>query len=52
MPFQSQAQRKKFYAMASKGEISKETVDKWEKETGKKKLPRYARLKDAMKGGK
>jgi len=52
MPFKSEAQRKKFYLMAEKGEIPKETVKEWQKETGKKKLPRYARLKKHMSGDK
>ena len=40
MPFKSKAQRRKFYAMADKGEISDETVERWEDETPKgKKLP-------------
>lgn len=34
-PFKSEAQRRKFHAMAEKGEISKETVEKWESETPK-----------------
>lgn len=39
-PFKSQAQRRKFYAMANRGEISKKTVKEWESETPKnKKLP-------------
>jgi hypothetical protein len=47
MPFKSQAQRRKFYAMADKGEISKKTVEKWEDETPKgKKLPE--KVKKAM----
>lgn len=33
MPFKSEAQRRKFYAMAKDGEIPFETVRKWEKET-------------------
>jgi hypothetical protein len=38
--FQSQAQRRKFYAMEDSGEISKDTLDEWEGETPKgKKLP-------------
>lgn len=38
MPFKSQAQRRKFYAMEDRGEISKSTVDEWEAATprGKK----------------
>lgn len=40
MPFKSQAQRRKFYAMEDRGEISKSTVDEWEAATPKgKKLP-------------
>jgi hypothetical protein len=40
MPFKSQAQRRKFYAMEDRGEISKKTLNKWEDETPKgKKLP-------------
>lgn len=40
MPFKSKAQRRKFYAMADRGEISDETVEHWEDETPKgKKLP-------------
>lgn len=39
MPFKSQAQRRKFYAMANRGEISKSTVEHWESATGDKKLP-------------
>ena len=42
MPFKSQAQRKKFYALEREGKISRETLDKWESETGKKKLPEKA----------
>jgi hypothetical protein len=32
-PFRSEAQRRKFYAMAARGEISPATVAKWERET-------------------
>lgn len=42
MPFKSQAQRRKFYALEKEGKMSKETVDKWESETGKAKLPEKA----------
>jgi len=39
-PFKSEAQRRLFYAKASRGEISKATVKKWEGHTPKdKKLP-------------
>ena len=40
MPFKSQSQRRKFHAMADRGEISKKTVEEWEDATPKgKKLP-------------
>jgi len=32
-PFKSEAQRRKFYAMAARGEISQATLRKWERET-------------------
>ena len=35
MPFKSQAQRRKFYAMSNRGEISKATVKHWEDVTPK-----------------
>jgi hypothetical protein len=47
MPFKSKAQRRKFYAMADRGEISDATVERWEDETPKgKKLPE--RVKKAI----
>jgi len=41
MPFKSEAQRKKFYALYEEGKITKATLDKWESETAgeTKKLP-------------
>ena len=39
MPFKSQAQRRKFAELLVKGEISKETYEEWNRETGGKKLP-------------
>jgi len=33
MPFRSEAQRRKFYAMSERGEISKAKVAEYEKET-------------------
>jgi|GEM_PF-3581878 len=38
-PFKSKAQRRKFYAMAERGEISKKEVEEWEEATGNRKLP-------------
>lgn len=47
-PFKSQAQRRKFHAMAARGEISKKTVKKWEDHTPKgKKLPERIHRKSA-----
>ena len=40
MPFKSEAQRRKFYAMWKRGQISKATLEKWEKHTPKQKLPK------------
>lgn len=49
MPFKSDAQRRKFYAMEADGEISTATLKKWEKETPKgKDLPE--RVKNAEPG--
>jgi len=39
MPFKSQAQRRKFAELLVKGEISPETFEEWNRETGKQKLP-------------
>jgi hypothetical protein len=39
MPFKSQAQRRKFAELLVKGEISPETYEEWNRETGSKKLP-------------
>jgi len=48
-PFQSEAQRGKFYAMAEQGKISEETVEEWEHATPKgKKLPRKKKMNKAL----
>lgn len=39
MPFKSQAQRRKFAELLVAGEISPETYEEWNRETGRKKLP-------------
>jgi hypothetical protein len=39
MPFKSQAQRRKFAELLVKGEISPETFEQWNRETGGRKLP-------------
>lgn len=53
MPFKSQAQRRKFAELLVKGEISPETFEEWNRETGSRKLPeRAAKKKSAKKGRK
>ena len=39
MPFKSQAQRRKFAELLVKGEISPETFEEWNRETGGRRLP-------------
>ena len=47
MPFKSKAQRRKFAELLVKGEISEETFEEWNRETGSAKLPE--RVKPAKK---
>jgi hypothetical protein len=47
MPFKSKAQRRKFAELLMKGEISPETFEEWNRETGRAKLPE--RVKPAAK---
>jgi hypothetical protein len=50
MPFKSKAQRRKFAELLVKGEISPETFEEWNRETGKRKLPeRVTRKRGAKK---
>jgi hypothetical protein len=42
MPFKSKAQRRKFAELLVKGEISPETFEEWNRETGGAKLPERA----------
>jgi hypothetical protein len=50
MPFKSQAQRRKFAEMLVRGEISAETFEEWNRETGSAKLPeRVASKKKSAK---
>jgi ribosomal protein S18 acetylase RimI-like enzyme len=51
MPFKSEAQRRKFFAMAARGEISKETLEEWQDSTGDKDLPEKvaSRLRQAVR---
>lgn len=52
MPFKSQAQRRKFAELLVKGEISPETYEEWNRETGSKKLPERVAKKKKSKAGK
>ena len=45
MPFKSKAQRRKFFAMAGRGEISKKTLHEFQRATGKRKLPERVKKK-------
>jgi hypothetical protein len=49
MPFKSQAQRRKFAELLVKGEISPQTFEEWNRETGGKKLPERVKKKGAKK---
>ena len=49
MPFKSQAQRRKFAELLVKGEISNETFEEWNRETGSKKLPERVKPKARKK---
>ncbi len=49
MPFKSQAQRRKFAELLVKGEISKETYEEWNRETGSEKLPERVARNSARK---
>jgi len=48
MPFKSEAQRRKFYAMEEDGEIPKGTTARWEKETKDKDLPEKVKKESAF----
>lgn len=45
MPFKSKAQRRKFAQLLVKGEISPETFEEWNRETGSAKLPERVKRK-------
>ena len=45
MPFKSEAQRRKFAEMMVKGEISPETFEEWNRETGSARLPERVKPK-------
>jgi hypothetical protein len=45
MPFKSKAQRRKFAELLVKGEISPETFEEWNRETGGRELPERVKQK-------
>ena len=49
MPFKSKAQRRKFAELLVKGEISPETFEEWNRETGGKRLPERVKRKRKRK---
>jgi hypothetical protein len=49
MPFKSQAQRRKFAELLVKGEISPDTYEEWNRETGSAKLPERVKKKKKRK---
>ena len=49
MPFKSKAQRRKFAELLVKGEISRETFEEWNRETGRAKLPERVQPKAKTK---
>lgn len=48
MPFQSKAQRRKFYALKAEGKMDQKTIDAWEAETPKKLPERVSTKTGAM----
>ena len=49
MPFKSKAQRRKFAELLVKGEISPETFEEWNRETGGRELPERVKAKTKRK---
>ena len=52
MPFKSQAQRRKFAELLMNGEISNETFEEWNRETGSAKLPERVKPKAGRASGR
>jgi hypothetical protein len=50
MPFKSQAQRRKFAELLVKGEISPETYEEWNRETGGRRLPERVKRQRPVTG--
>jgi len=49
IPFKSKSQRRKFYTMLKRGEISKSKVEEWQRETKGKRLPERVKKKKTTK---
>ena len=49
MPFKSKAQRRKFAELLVAGEISADTFEDWNRETGRKHLPERVTRKTSRK---
>jgi hypothetical protein len=49
MPFKSKAQRRKFAELLVKGDISPETYEEWNRETGRRQLPERVRKPSTRK---
>lgn len=45
MPYKSEAQRKKFHAMLKRGEVSRKTVDEWDRKSKGMRLPEHVKKK-------
>lgn len=45
MPFKSKAQRRKFAALLLSGDITPEQYERWNRETGRAKLPERVKAK-------
>jgi hypothetical protein len=52
VPFKSQAQRRKFAELLVKGEISPETYEEWNRETGGRLLPERVKKKRKKKAAR
>ena len=52
MPFKSRAQRRKFAALLLSGDITPEQYERWNRETGGKKLPERVKPKRARKASR
>ena len=52
MPFKSKAQRRKFAELLVKGEISPETYEEWNRETGRRVLPERVKKKKKARKAK